>query len=60
MQDEKPLYEVKKDGGQWVVRSTSTGLVQMRSLQRVNCTDWVKANATAYTNTQGTGGPYNG
>lgn len=36
------MYEVKKESGQWVVKSTRTGMVQFRSLRRINCTDWVK------------------
>jgi hypothetical protein len=34
---------VKKNGAFWEVRS-SAGIVQFRSLRRVNCVGWVKEN----------------
>lgn len=37
------MYTVKKDGSMWTVIN-SAGVVQFRSLRRINCTDWVKAN----------------
>lgn len=40
-----PVYKVVLEGGQWVVKSTGSGLIQFRSLKRANCTDWLKNNS---------------
>lgn len=37
------MYEVKKSGAMWQVKD-SRGVVQMQSLRRINCTDWVRQN----------------
>lgn len=37
------MYTVKKLGSMWTVIN-SAGIIQFRSLRRVNCTDWVNAN----------------
>lgn len=38
------MYKIKKIDGMWKV-VVESGIVQFSSLRRVNCSDWVKANA---------------
>lgn len=38
------MYKIKKIDGMWKVVAES-GIIQFSSLRRVNCSDWVKANA---------------
>lgn len=37
------MYTIKRNGALWEVISGS-GIVQFRSLRRINCTDWVQLN----------------
>lgn len=42
---ETKMYTIKKDksSGYWQVL-TSNGIVQFKSLRRINCVDWVRDN----------------